>query len=123
MQQTIKDYSPFTPGQPVDVESFVGRETEIKLLREKVAVAVTGRLRVAFLSGERGIGKSSLARFVRVLADREHQVLGLHTFLGGVTSLREMARRILDRLLKDSVERSWFDKVKQFLGNHVRQVG
>jgi len=118
-----KDYSPFTPGLPVPVEFFVGRQAEISRLREKVAGSTTGRLQVGFLSGERGIGKSSVASFVKFLVERDFKVLGLHTFLGGVTALEEMARRIFDRLLKESVERTWFDKVKEFFGNHIRQVG
>ncbi len=118
-----KDYSPFTPGQPVSVEFFVGRLSEVKQLTAKVAAATAGRLQVAFLSGERGIGKSSLASFVRFLAERDHQVVGLHTFLGGVTSLEEMVRRVFERLVKESVGHGWFPKVKEFLGSHVRQVG
>lgn len=118
-----KDYSPFTPGLPVPLEFFVGRVSEIERLRKKVAVAASGRLQVAFLSGERGIGKSSLASFVRFIVERDDQVLGLHTFLGGVTSLDEMVRRVFERLVKESVGNGWFPKVKEFFGNHIRQVG
>lgn len=95
--------SPFAPGLPVPVEFFVERLAEIERLKKKMARAESGRLEVAFLIGERGIGKSSLASFVRFLAEREYQMIGLHTFLGGVTSLEEMARRVFDRLLKESV--------------------
>lgn len=56
-----KDYSPFTPGQPVPVEFFVGRSEEVRHLLDQVNAATTGKLRVGFLTGERGIGKSSLA--------------------------------------------------------------
>lgn len=115
--------SPFTPGVPVPVEFFFGRLNEIKRLREKAAKAATGALQVAFMVGERGIGKSSLATFVRVLAERDPGLLGVHTFLGGVGSLEEMVRRVFDRLLKESVEKAWFDRVKEFLGNRVREVG
>jgi len=118
-----KDYSPFTPGQPVPVEFFVGRLSEIEHLKHKSAIAVAGKLQVAFLAGERGIGKSSLASFVRFIAEREQNVLGLHTFLGGVSSLEEMARRVFDRLLKESIGKSWENKVKGFFGNHIKQVG
>lgn len=118
-----KDYSPFTPGLPVPVELFVGRRNEIDRLRQKVAATIGGRLQVGFLSGERGIGKSSLASFARFLVERDFQVLGLHTFLGGVTELTEMVRRIFDRLLKESVDKAWHDKVTRFFGNHIRQVG
>ncbi|MBI4459701.1 MAG: ATP-binding protein [Acidobacteria bacterium] len=82
--------SPFTPGLPVPPEFFVGRLGEINRLRKKVARSASGRLEVGFLIGERGIGKSSLASFVKLLSEREHGMLGLHTFLGGVDSLEEM---------------------------------
>jgi len=115
--------SPFTPGLPVPVEFFVGRLAEVEQLRDKVISALSGRLQVGFLIGERGIGKSSLASFVRFLCERDHQVLGLHTFLGGVASLEEMVRRVFDRLLKESVGKTWHNKVRQFFGNHIREVG
>lgn len=118
-----KDYSPFTLGQPVPVEFFVGRLDEIKRLKDKVAAATAGRLQVAFLSGERGIGKSSLASFVRFITEREYCVLGLHTFLGGVSSLDEMTRRVFDRLLKESIGQTWHNKIREFFGNHIKQVG
>lgn len=118
-----KDYSPFTPGQPVSREFFVGRLAEIQSLSSRVGAATTGKLHVAFLSGERGIGKSSLASFVKFLTERDHQVLGLHTFLGGVTSLPEMVRRVFDRLLKESEGTSWHQKLRDFFGDHIRQVG
>jgi len=105
------------------VEFFVGRLSEIEKLKQKSAITVKGKLQVAFLTGERGIGKSSLASFVRFIAEREQDVLSLHTFLGGVSSLEEMARRVFDRLLKESIGKSWENKVKGFFGNHIKQVG
>ncbi len=118
-----KDYSPFTPGQPVPVEFFVGRESEVERLKQKSAASLEGKLQAAFCTGERGIGKSSLAAFARRIVERDQHVLGLHTFLGGVSSLEEMVRRVFDRLLKDSIGKSWEDKVKSFFGRHIKQVG
>jgi len=118
-----KDYSPFTPGLPVPVEFFVGRQREVDQLRNKVASAASGRLEVAYLSGERGIGKSSLASFVKYLVEKDLRVLGLHTFLGGVTTLTETVRRIFDGLLKESLDKAWFTRVTELFGHHIRQVG
>ena len=118
-----KDYSPFTPGLPVPLEFFVGRLNEVNRLKEKVSASTTGRLEIAFVSGERGIGKSSLASFVRFIAERDDKVIGVHTFLGGVTSLEEMVRRVFERLLKDNVEKPWFGKLKEFFGTKVSKVG
>lgn len=115
--------SPFTPGLPVQVDFFVGREAQIGLLRKKVRRATSGRLEVGFLIGERGIGKSSLASFVRALSERDEHVLGLHTLLGGVNTLEEMVRSIFERLLKEGVGTPWQEKVRGFFGNFIREVG
>lgn len=118
-----KDYSPFTPGQPAPVEFFVGRRNEVDRLKSIAGSAARGKLQVAFLTGERGIGKSSLASIVRFLAERDERILGIHAFLGGVDSLEEMARRIFDRLVKETSDTTWFGKVKSFFGDRVQKVG
>lgn len=118
-----KDYSPFTPGLPVPVDFFTGRRGEVHHLLERVKAATAGKLEVAFITGERGIGKSSLASFVRFVAERDYKTLGLHTFLGGVSSLEEMARRVFDRLLKESIGKTWEERIKNFFGNRIKQVG
>jgi hypothetical protein len=114
--------SPFTPGIPVPVEFFVGRMQEIEHLQAKLRNAASGRVEVAFLAGERGLGKSSLASFARILFERQNRALGVHTFLGGATTLEELVRAVFDRLLKASVGTSWFDKVRNLFGKHMRSV-
>ena len=115
--------SPFRPGQPVPIEFFVGRIREIERLRSMVKAGTQGKFRIGFVSGERGIGKSSLASFVRHLSEHENQVAGCHVFLGGVEDLKEMLRRTFDRLLKESMDKPWHEQIKKFFGNHVRKVG
>lgn len=115
--------SPFVPGRTVPVEFFVGRAHEIERLRSMVRGASNGRFGIGFVTGERGIGKSSLAGFVRWLAEREQQAVGCHVPLGGVSDLEGMLRTTLNRLLKDSIERPWHRQVTKFVGDRVRKVG
>ena len=115
--------SPFRPGQPVPTEFFVGRTDEIERLRGMVRGSARGRFGIGFVSGERGIGKSSLAAFVRRLVEGDRDAVGCHVFLGCVQDLREMLRRSFDRLLKESIDRPWHRQVREFFGNRVRQVG
>jgi len=88
-----------------------------------VKASLKGRFKIGFVTGERGIGKSSLASFIKHLAEREEAVAGCHIFLGGVQELPEAVRKTFDRLLKESVEKPWYDKVRNFFGDHVRKVG
>jgi len=114
--------SPFTPGAPVPLDFFVGRTDEVKHLENEITRTRSGQVSVAYLAGERGIGKSSLAAFARQLAERRHHMLGLHAFLGGVSSLSETTRRIFDALLKESADTGWIDTVKDLFGNYIKGV-
>ena len=115
--------SPFVPGQTVPVEFFVGRTSEIEQLRSMVRGASNGRFRIGFVTGERGIGKSSLTGFVRWLTEQKQRAVGCHVSLGGVSDLGGMLNTTFDRLLKDSISRSWHRQVRDFLGDRVRKVG
>ena len=114
--------SPFRPGQPVPVEFFVGRSKEVEQLRGMVRAGRRGIFKIGFVSGERGVGKSSLAMFARRLVEPEG-VMGCHVFLGGASTLDEMLRRTFDRFLKESVNRPWQGAIKELFGDHAREAG
>ncbi|MBI5150930.1 MAG: ATP-binding protein [Candidatus Omnitrophica bacterium] len=118
-----KEYSPFTPGVPVPIDFFVGRAGEVRAIVDKAKSACVGRIERIFVYGERGIGKSSLCRMARVIAEKDGGLLGVHVFLGGVNSLQEMVRRIFEKILKDNIDRPWYQEIRSFLGQHVREVG
>lgn len=117
-----KEYSPFTPGVPVPTDFFVGRVNELHDLVHRAGAAAHGSFERCFVLGERGIGKSSFCRYAAIVAETKHRLLPLHTFLGGVSTLPELVRRVFDSLLRDSIDRPWYKRVTEFLGNHVRQI-
>ena len=115
--------SPFRPGQPAPIEFFVGRRAEIERIRGMVRASTRGRVSIGFIGGERGIGKSSLARFVRHLVEQNDGAVGCHVFLGGVQDLGQMLRRTFERLLNESTDKPWHEKLRDFFGDRVRRVG
>ena len=119
----IPETSPFRPGQPVPVEYFVGRVPEIERLHGMVRTSARGRLTVGFVTGERGIGKSSLVEFVRHLSEQNPGVAACHSYLGGVSSLELMLGRTYEQLLKESLNKPWYEKTAAFFGDRVRKVG
>lgn len=119
----VKEYSPFTPGVPVPIEFFVGRLQEIQTMMSAVRKSIgQSTIERLFVTGERGIGKSSICRFVELAAEKELSILPIHVFLGGVNTLEEMVRRVFERLVRESATQPWFGRIKDFLGNHIKQM-
>ena len=105
------------------MELFVGRAAQIEEIRRYARQACTGKLESVFLSGERGIGKSSLSRFVKERCEKECDMLGVHVSLCGVNTLEELVRRVFEQLLKEAYLQSWFYKIKPFFGNCNKEAG
>lgn len=118
-----QEVSPFTPGQPVPLDLFVGREEQVEKLAEKARAASRGRFQVAFLLGERGIGKTSLASFSCVLAERRHELASVHTLLGGVATPDEMVESVFDRMIKEAADTNWFDDIRGLVEDHIETIG
>ncbi len=127
----IKDYdSPFAPGRPVEPQFFVGRVQQVHDLLERIHRSLAGRIEVVFVSGERGIGKTSLLRFVRWWCDRyrcqkchrEHRIISTHAFLGGVQEISEAVHETIEQMLQESIGRPWHQRLWEALRKHIQEV-
>lgn len=120
MQGIKTKESPFTPGKPVPVEYFIARIKEINRLERAVKQTLSGRNENIFITGERGIGKSSLAAFIRYFAEKEYGFIGTHCFLGGIKTLEEMVRIICQRLLQEVSDRNVAEKLKSLFSKYIK---
>lgn len=118
----MKPESPFTPGTPAPLDLFVGREDDISRIVTSLARVHHGRQENIFLSGERGIGKSSLARYIRMIAAKDYNLLTIHVHLGSARTLEEVVRLLFDSLLKETYSQRWFDKIRSLFRDHIREV-
>ena len=117
------DSSPFTPGQPVSAEFFTGRTKQVEELLTMVRMARTKGLQVGWISGERGMGKSSLASLIGYLAERDEKAVVAHVHLGGVRDLEGLVREAHLQLLKDNKNKSWGKALWGAFGERVERVG
>lgn len=120
---TKPETSPFTPGQPVPSDLFVGREEQVRTLLERARGARGGRLHVGFLTGERGMGKTSLARLAARVSEQEHGLLALYVGLGGADGPEEVVQRTFGRLANVARAEPWWERVKALFGGRIRKVG
>ncbi len=114
--------SPFSPGRPVQPEYFVARIKEIQRLERAVKQVISGRNENIFITGQRGIGKSSLAGFIKYLAEKEYGLIGSHCFLGGVGSVEEAMGVVFEKLLQDCIDKSLFDRLRGIFDSYIEGV-
>ena len=114
--------SPFTPGRPVPLDYFVARLNEVNRIEKAIKQASSGRNENMFITGERGIGKSSLASMIRFLADKEYGFLGVHCYLGGVRDVEGVVRIVFQRLLQQTIDKSLFDKLKNLFNKYIKSL-
>jgi len=117
------DSSPFTPGKPAEAEFFTGRKKQIEELLAMVRTAKKQGLQVGWISGERGMGKNSLASIAGHLAERDEKAIVAHVHLGGAKELRELARKTHLQLLKDNQIQKWGKALWDKFGKDIKQAG
>ena len=115
-----KGQSPFCPGQPVPVELFTGREEEIKRILRSAHQVAHGKPQAIFITGEYGIGKSSLAGYIRRSLEFEPGLLGFHIFLGGLSSLDELIEKTVETIINaSSIKPNSADSIRNLFTKYV----
>jgi energy-coupling factor transporter ATP-binding protein EcfA2 len=116
-----KGKSPFYPGQPVPVELFVGRGKESERVERAAGQVALGKQQAVFIAGEYGIGKSSFAKYMRVLLEKRYSLLGVHILLGTKNDLNGVAEKTVEGLaytdcLKTNTKEKLLDFVSKYVG-------
>lgn len=117
-----KEQSPFSPGKPVPIEYFVGRVREIERITRAMKQASFGRNENVFLTGERGIGKSSLANASLSVAEKIYRFTSVSCDLSTAKNVDEVCRIIFMRFVEKSSELGFLDKAKAVLGKYIKEV-
>lgn len=118
-----KQSSPFTPGSPAPADLFAGRVEQIREVNRYLTQTASGRQENLFLTGDRGIGKSSFASIMRQMASINYDMVGIHVYLGGVNTIEELTRRIVEELVKEGWDQPWYTRISNMLGDRVKKVG
>ena len=124
MEDIQKSMSPFYPGQPVPVELFVGRASQIeRILTRGVGQVAAGKPISIYVQGEYGIGKSSLAKFIQWIAEKEHSLHGVYVTVGGARNLDDLATAILEATIRSgALNQKISEKFKSWLGKYIDGV-
>jgi hypothetical protein len=119
-----KGKSPFYPGQPIPPELFTGRAAQIRRIKQRGVEQVSAGKPVAmFVQGEYGIGKSSIANYIRAFAEKESGLHGIYVTLGRASSLEDVSAAILEGVLKSGSHASTkLDLIRTWLNKYVKEA-
>jgi hypothetical protein len=121
MNPPSKGKSPFYPGQPVPVEFFAGRKAQIDHVVERGINQVSlGKPVSIFIQGEYGIGKSSIAGFLQLLAERDYGLYRIYAQLGSATSLEDVGVCILEATIRSGAfNPKQSEKIRGWLAKYI----
>jgi len=124
-----RENSPFTPGQPAPPEIFTGRAEEIQRLRRCILQTSNGKPQAVFICGERGLGKSSLARFCEFLVLQDNPLvptqvkfMTAYNTCGACKDVTDVCKIVVQNLTADITEESRLAKAKALLGRYIEDV-
>lgn len=94
--------SPFEPWRPASPENFKGRiEDRDKILRRIPHVIKHGRSEHFFISGKRGMGKTSFINYVSRIAEDDYNMIPIHINNSGGKTVDELIQKLLDTLMRE----------------------
>ena len=114
--------NPFYPDSPVDPQSFEGRtdilKNNIRILEE----TKHGKPKHFFITGARGMGKSSLASYFKDYAERKLKYVGVHVYNDGVHNVESLIKQVIEALLNNMQKESFFEDIFSKFKDHVESV-
>ena len=113
----------FQPGQPVSADRFKGREEIIKEILKYFPAVKSGNPQHFFITGKRGMGKTSLANFISDFANKNYSMVTAHVMNDGVHSIDDLVIQIIERILNSIKSEKWSEKIFGFLEDHIESVG
>ena len=122
MNKEIKE-SLFQPGQPVSADRFKGREEIIHEILKYFPSVKSGNPQHFFITGKRGMGKTSLGNFISDFASKNYSMVTAHVMNYGVHSIDDLIIQIIERILNSIKSEKWSEKIFGFLQNHIESVG
>ncbi len=113
----------FQPGQPVSPERFKGRKQILEEILKYFPGVINGNPQHFFITGKRGMGKTSLANFVRDFAEKNYSMITAHIMNDSFHNVNELTTQIIERILNSIKSEAWSEKIFDILGDRIERIG
>lgn len=112
--------SPFQPGNPVRTGYFKERTKIIRKILRYTNKALKCDVQHYFITGEKGSGKTSLAKYVQESV--QDKMIGIYISNKGNHSLKYLVKQILEKLVNNAPEDSLKSIIRNIFGEHVESI-
>ena len=109
--------NPFRPGSIVDPEYFVGRDDEIRRFKTYLKNTKDGNPHNLTILGERGIGKTSLLRYLAHISKEEKCLVVRIELDPSIKTIDEFLKHLLNELKQSGIAYSVIEKTRSKLGD------
>lgn len=114
--------SPFEPGKPASPELFIGRQKTLTKILRNVKKATNGTTQHFFLTGQRRMGKTSIAKYVQKYVENNFNMLGVYISNKGNDSIEQLTSWIIEAIFNQLPHESMKDKVLTWFENHIESI-
>ena len=115
--------NPFFPGHPVSPDYFIGRNREIdKILRYLPRVIEQGIPEHFFITGKRGMGKTSFVNYISNIARDEFGMFPVYVNNQGTDTIDELIRKLLDKLFLEFNKTKWGRNIIKIFFDHFNKI-
>ena len=115
--------NPFLPGYPIYPSNFVGRKEDVKtILRYLPRVINQGIPEHFFITGKRGMGKTSFIQYVASIVEKEYNMIPIYINNEGSNTIDDLITNLLDRLVKDFDKTFWGKKIIDLLSYNFEGI-
>ncbi|MBR6024925.1 MAG: orc1/cdc6 family replication initiation protein [Methanobrevibacter sp.] len=115
--------SPFEPGHPVSPDKFKGRKNDIiKIIRYLPRVINKGTPEHFFITGKRGMGKTSFVKYIGSLAEDNYQMVHIYVNNEGTNTIDELIQNLVEKMFKEFNKETWGQKIISSFVDNIDEI-
>lgn len=115
--------SPFDPGHPVSPEKFKGRQDDVaKILRYIPKIINQGRPEHFFITGKRGMGKTSFVDYISKIVEENFQMIPIYINNDGKHEINDLIQLLLEEIFSQLHKETWGKKIIETFVDNVSEI-
>ena len=115
--------SPFYTSGPVDPERFKGRDDNVRdVLKFIPSVINQGRLYHFFVTGKRGMGKTSFVKYLSKQVEDNYHMVPIYVNNDGGNSIESLVNGIMDEIIKEVKKENLSEKILSFFTSNIDEI-